>query len=465
MASTITVIQITDHELRLLSGTWPNFSVCASQLWDLNGDLVADLKKLVSSFKIKDRHCVVVIPRREVLLKILQFPSTDIQEISRMLALQIPQIAPFDETQTVYHYRLLESDSSGHSNIVAAIIPTSTIQKYIDAFDSAGFAVVDICSSFDLNAVYAKKFLIPQFKDLFCSALVITDNHFSEMLIIQDGKVVFSHHLSRGVADIEENSESFVIALTRAVVHYHQMNRGQEITAVYMDGRLNGIEEVQDWLAKGPFELKRIDLLGKVPGPVKDFFKKNQLDLAWVALLGKFCDDGQEEIKSFLPQSVYSSKAKKRRQRMQLNFFLALMMTIVLALGLGAAVLHKYRVRLNDVEKRISNLDPVLTKLEFENRFLNDMSARRQEQSLVVYRIKEVYQIVPEGVSLQYFSMQPNGDFDIQGVAEEAQQINALQAALVASPLFDNVELKYATKRKRFNREYTEFKIILRSAI
>ena len=71
--------------------------------------------------------------------------------------------------------------------------------------------------------------------------------------------------------------------------------------------------------------------------------------------------------------------------------------------------------------------------------------------------------MVPDDISLQNFSMRA-GVFELQGIATKDQDINSLQSALVASSLFENIDLQYATKRKRFNQEYTEFKIVFKSA-
>ena len=67
--------------------------------------------------------------------------------------------------------------------------------------------------------------------------------------------------------------------------------------------------------------------------------------------------------------------------------------------------------------------------------------------------------MIPADVSLQYFGMREAGNFELQGIAINDQDVSFLQSALVVSPLFKNVDLQYATKRKRFSSQYLVNKI------
>jgi hypothetical protein len=92
------------------------------------------------------------------------------------------------------------------------------------------------------------------------------------------------------------------------------------------------------------------------------------------------------------------------------------------------------------------------------------LSVRVIYDSTVVDIIKEFYGILPGEMSLKALSLDRTGALVIEGLAQTGSEVNKLQNGLVNSPLFKEVNLQYATKRRRFNEEYTDFKIICRLA-
>lgn len=73
--------------------------------------------------------------------------------------------------------------------------------------------------------------------------------------------------------------------------------------------------------------------------------------------------------------------------------------------------------------------------------------------------IHELNALMPQDVSLRLLHLEEGGRLSLQGYTVAGASISSFQASLVKSPLFKEVNLEYATKRKIFNMELTDFKI------
>ena len=73
--------------------------------------------------------------------------------------------------------------------------------------------------------------------------------------------------------------------------------------------------------------------------------------------------------------------------------------------------------------------------------------------------IHELLRLMPQDLSLRSIYLDEQRRLSVQGYAQAATSVNNFQAGLVKSAAFAEVNLEYATKRKIFNMEVTDFKI------
>jgi len=464
MAAQMTVISITDRDVRVLKGSWPALTVCGRRDYDGNKDLSVRLKELAGLVKPNGSVCVLMISRKDVVLKILDFPSQHPAEIRRMLALQIPVIVPFDETQVIYRDRKIDFQEGGYTRSIAAVVQDQTIQTYIDAVSGAGWFVSDVYLGFDGYRNYITKELHPALSKIAMCAFVISGEWCSEILMIRQGKLIFSYYVPYGRKDSGSSSEDFV-KMAAQILKTHEALQKEQIDYIFFDPFFRDLSGVKFSLMSGHRGTADVlQVFSTLPGALQSFIKKHQMDASWMPMLGCFIRGEEYAPMSFLPQRMSSSYLKRQRRRTLVSFLSALVMMIALCAAFFWVVMRKYDTRLLSLKGDIEALEPQLKALYAEESFYTLISRQDGDAHSVVDTVREIYRLIPQGISLQYFGMYRKGEFEIQGVAEEGQQVSQMQSAFVSSSHFQNVNLKYATKRKRFNREYTEFKLIFEQA-
>ena len=95
-------------------------------------------------------------------------------------------------------------------------------------------------------------------------------------------------------------------------------------------------------------------------------------------------------------------------------------------------------------------------KKQFVETFYQELKRR----IIIVDLIHELNKLTPNDISFRSLLLDDNGSFTIQGYAQTSTGVNDFQSRLVRSAIFNEVNLQFATKRKIFNMEVTDFKII-----
>ena len=167
---------------------------------------------------------------------------------------------------------------------------------------------------------------------------------------------------------------------------------------------------------------------------------------------------------NLIPSEILHRKAGHRRRSAVVRLVGA--GAAVIFLGIAALVTPVYQDSqyLKKIEQEASQIKTSTAKAEKKMEFLEFVKGEIENRVLMVDVIKELYRLVPDEIVLQAVNLDRTGEFMLQGLAKTGAQVNQLQSALVNSLLFSQVNLQYATQRRRFQEEYTDFRIVCRLA-
>ena len=450
------VIQITNHDVKMLGGQYPNVSSCFQKKrlsgHDLKNDLAQGLLKMSPGLK----QCVVVMPRNDALLKQMEFPSIDSKEIRRMVGLQIPMIVPFDDSQVLYQHHLIEIQDSGYGKVLTAVVLNNVIQKYADAFPSNTHSLSNIYLSIETLGEFINKFLKSFILQDDGTIFIFMGTYFAEAVVLKGQQVVFSYHIPFG-RDDTDRAAGFAEELRRCINNFESQN-GESIKKVFFHKDEIDIHQFKNMLGHDA-EVETIDFFREIPEAVFTFIEKGDLDSSWAALLGCFYAPDHRNLMTFLPEGIHSSKMREQNKKILTGFVCSLAAVLIMSGVLFKSIFNKYDNYLGSIHQQIKQMEPRLENVQRQNQFVSMISERAASFS-VVEMVKEIYQALPEDVSLLYLAMRGDRQFELQGTTSADQSLSQIQLALASSDIFQKVDLQYATKRKRFNTEYTEFKII-----
>lgn len=454
------VLQITDQAIRVLRGQWPNISAFAERPRSFGGDIAEEIRQILAQAKLSSGPCALLLSRREMVFQEEAFPSRDHSEILKMIALQVSSVIPYDKDQVLYDYRLIRVTNSGYSEVVIVATPDADVQKYIVAVQKAGLSVADVYLGSESTDIFIQKTIPADFARQNCSLVILAGASASEVVFYIRKQWAFSYYIPYGASDFLSHGQEAIQDILRCIDSFEKKHRGSVVESVWIiaDEEMHALKAQLSILREWSIEM--FDFQSFLPESVRSLYDEKKMHAAWIPLLGCLMKDASMRLMNFLPKGVYLSKAQKQGRKDVLRFCLALAIAGFFIFLLCWGILYKQAKYVESLERQSAQLDPLMEKMQSESEFLEEISRRSDARYSTVRMVKEIYELLPDDVSIQSLGMRLKGGFDLQGIAIKDQSVNQLQSALVSSAFFSRVDLQYATKRRRFDKEYTEFKII-----
>jgi len=452
-----TLLQITRHHLRLLQGQWPELSGCFQIERNSALDLRQELGRLIKESRLKISEAVVLLPRSDVFCKGLVLPSRQEDEIKRMIEVQIPMLVPFDINQTVFDYHMNISAGDEQSEILLGIAPQDCIAASMTDLEAEEISVQDAFLTSDGIDRFIKRFLPDRLSPAKAVAFLFSDTQMSEMVVYEGLTLKASYYLPYGLADIPDRLDEFCREMVSCLKSLTREGRLKKSVSVVLAGFSNDDGMTKALAEAGSIEAEGMELSDilsnaagpdlRLPGPVS----------AWAPLLGFYTAGTEKPLFSFLPAGALSKKEKKARRKKKLHLAAALLCAAGLAVGVFGVQQAGREKYLRAIEQQIKGLQPQIEQADQQQKFFA-MALQNAGSPSVVEAVREIYELLPEDVFLGSFVMRGT-TFELLGSTLRSDSVNELQRALVSSSSFQNAALEYATKRRRFKEEFTEFKI------
>ncbi|MDP2920765.1 MAG: PilN domain-containing protein [Candidatus Omnitrophota bacterium] len=371
-----------------------------------------------------DKKDILIIPRHQVTLRFIELPSLDPSEIRDMVEFQALKELPYPKEEVITGYRNIGSYKKGFSCIMLAIVKRQFLEE-IMAKKSAKPESIRLETEI-LYLYLLKKNLIKQDK---VTLVIDIQRDHSELLILDKTKPVFSRGLT--------NTEAWLEEVDRSVISYRRDRNNREIEEVFVASGLNlNIDNIKPHL-KEYFTV-----------PVN--FYEYKEDMTGVDL--------PLEI-DILPGEYMDKKLSMENTRQAVVTYFLLFVAVVM---LASFFVFKSREKdeallvisekVEGMQGDIEQLDALLKKTEI-------LKGQQEEGGRVVNILKECYDLTPQDITLGGLDYDPAGILYCKGMTREMSGVFNFVKALEKSKYFKKVEVKYATKKKTENQEFTDFNI------
>ncbi len=456
------VIEVTDQYVRLAcmqAGRLCHFDVRPR---DPRGPLLQEVNipKRFLSFE-----ATVVIARREVIFKLLDLPSSDAGELRRMVDMQIASQVPFTKDEMEYSLDVLQTFEDGRSRVLVAVIEKKKAAWYFTEAQARGLRVgrMIISSSALVSACLRPR---PEIQDdRSCHAFVCVDEGHSELCFILGRKMFFSKHFAVGLGGVMETDDP---VLAREVVRaiqtfardYPGIDPENVMVAAPLRCRERFIAQLRALSDRG------IEPAADFPLPVFDGVDPQTWNAHFesasaFAMLGAAGPQEASTI-NLLPAVKVKQEIFKKERAFRNRFLISLLFAGVSLMALLNSHPVRQQFYLAKLNERYEQIRPMLKGAQEAADLMNMIKERSRQRVHVVPLLNELFKLTPEDIVYRSVQMDAGGVLTLQGEARSGASVSLLQKNLVASQVFQDEMLRYATKRKRLNDEVTEFQIACR---
>ena len=461
----VSVLEINDTHIKLLQAQGPvgARTLVYADIQKIEQFTDEALEKLLTRMQaacsINNDLLTLLIPRRVVILKQLSLPSQSEEEIRRMLNLQIVNYMPYTRDDVVFDFCVVEKEVNGYAKILVAIVHREIVLRYLRIMQKIQLNPHRVgVSSFGLQAWFNLQHDQVDLVSAAPTMFIDIDQTQSEICFFYKGKMLFSRSIRYGARDLNaEQIDDFFEQIGLTLGTYKKGQWGPEIKMILMAPALPEGEGLKSKMEEY-FGLPVAEQTPFAEGLDEGLLKKEP-GVSTTAALGFLL--GKDEVAiELMPQEIKTIKLSRVFRLVVLQFLLLLGLSVLLtgaALGLG---LYHELAQLRRIQRDLARTNPLAQQAENRMALIDMIKGKVQNQVLIADVLNDLIRLTPADVTFNSIYFDQLQTLTIQGSAPSGTGVNAFQNNLVNSAKFSDVNLEYATKRRRFDSEFTEFKIV-----
>ena len=465
-----TVIEITDAHVKFAQAKIVRgkrlVSACNVQPLTQHTDeeIIDILTTIVRTKNIQVHDLRVVLPRRLVIVKPLQLPSHNEEEIRKMVKLQLVNQIPYGIDDVIYDVLTLDKDERGYMRVLAVAVHKDVVQQYLNIFKRLDLPVTHLTiSSLGVLDWYIFQNHAAKEKHSTPTMVINIDMTHAEICFCHGQKLYFSRSIDLGAKDLnEEQVFKLVHQIELSMGAYRKQHMGMEIGKIWIVSSVGELEFLREKIEKDLKILTKTFHFSEhvvTKKTVSFSTLKGQLGLSLTVLFGfLFCKE--KRIFNLMPREVHEHKKSESRKRQWVSFIILLVLSCGLAFSILGIELYQKENTLAHIEEQADQVNPQIAQANQQMDVVEQLDQKFKQRIFVSDIVLELYRIVPKTISFRSLQINSQQQLTIQGYAEQGSSVNDFQSSMVKSKVFHDVNLQFATKRKIFNMEVTDFKIV-----
>ncbi len=387
------------------------------------------------------------LPRQMVNIRMLELPSTNMDEIADMVDLQIGKQTPYSKDEIVSDYRIAGSGREGYTNVMLAIVQRSAVRQRYSVFEDAGIEVARMSVS--------SEGLLNWYENTVSGAsagadvLLDVDSFYTDLMILSGRRLVFTRSILIGanqlLGEYEKWKDKFSLEVKRSIETCHTEWPGVNAGRIWLSGAGAAITNLPLYLGGQiglPVEVK--DCLAcarkmpKTPSPKDPQYSPVSL----TPLLGVALAPGKLEF-NLIPDSVRLRTGLVRKARS-----LTLLGVLVMALLVAASMYTS--IRFYAKKSLLGSLEKEYVETHRETENLSKMRAttrkveeRRNLQFGPMNVLLEIIRQVPDAVFFDSVDLDfsaDKGQIRLAGSAANRSDVTTLVKNMELSTLFKDMK-------------------------
>lgn len=397
-----------------------------------------------------------VLPREQIITRLVRFPSTDAAEIAEMAELYAKAQLPYTKGQAVVDTRILQQDQ-GFSTVSLVACQRDVVERHLAVLSEAGLhsALVTVTS---WGVMGWSRNVSPALEQ---PALIVNiDDARTDFVLISGDRLLASRSVGQGVQEwqhLPETAELLVTEVERTRTTLRKELPGIEAKTLV----LTGLGELAQWRET---VAQRLNL----PVTVIEASKATEVAVEGAAIspvvVAGVAVSEQRDLVNLSPSEA-RAHVHERRQLKELKTVTGLLIAAMVLAGALLTVSLLRHQRLNaQLEQMVDTLEPKAKLVRERGRSVDLVRALFAERRRLAETLSGIFQATPEPVSLEALTVeQGRHEITVRGLAASTQTVLEYIQRLEQLEGIEAVELKYSTSRSTPSGERTQFELMLKT--
>lgn len=471
-----TTVEINDYHVKILqglpagqAGLRDNGSVRLARclIRPVNGNAEESVPAILQEFLAgneveMDKFCAV-IPRRHFIYRRLRLPSVEPEEIRRMIGLQIHTLVPYSREDVIFDW-VPVGENEGATDLLAVIVPREVVRRLTDMLIRARLRPSRFApSSFGLLNWYLTQQNNRTMDEKSAAMLIDADYGGAEIVFCRRGDLLYSRYLPGDPGHVLPERETLLREVRISFKAFAQENPGIQVSEVVVTAGNHG-ESMAAFLKEALGLPVAAQNSFSALSYVDDFdyaLLRNYGQVSVMSCIGFLCEP-RTRWPNLVPEEVLNHKRQSSRHVQFLRLGSAAVSCILLMSALMGVSVWKDQRYLSRLKEENKKLEIRVQEARRINEAIRRLPVISGGRFLAAELFKTLYEASPEGLSFRSVSLENDGTLVIQGEAGSGGSVNELQQQLLSAKGLTDVSLEYVAQRRRYDGEYTEFKITCR---
>ncbi len=422
---------------------------------EISSAIINSLKKK----RYKSQSISVSLSRNFVTMRNLHLPSTDQEEIEKMIGIHVTRIVPHKSNEVVSSYCLSGIDEMGYGRVLVAIVHNENISRQLRILDRAGFLVDGITLS--SHCVWEKV------KTEFCSSIPTNavcgifdvDADFTDFILFDKDNLLFTRTIA--VKGAEANTELGLRKLLGEARQLMVIFGNEEVNSkpekIFLSGAIKKemVPAIEDDLET---PVQYVSPLSCVEGK-KDEGEDVARKLSFIGVANVAVSaDSEKKLSFVLPEMKIRKMLRDRiREISVLGSLVIYSLCVICFIFLGR--IYNQQSYMDDLIEQSSGIESDIGDLVGYRDKVNFVKEHLEKRRIPMLVIHPLQKLMKENMSVTFIRLNAENKVTVRGRVFHLSDVFNLISELEKIKYFVDVQTRYTRKQKFKGDEMTEFEV------
>jgi len=418
--------------------------------------------------KIAPTQVLCLISSKQFIFKNVDIPSTEREEVSKIIDLQAGRFTPYAREEIVIDFVCLEALVQHFTSVLLFIVNRKIADRLANIFQDARLRIEKVVVACDCMATtyMAAAQGVPLQGAL--GGLHIGEE-YSELTVIDENQVVFVRNIPAGAASFKKNPEQahsdFVQELDRSISAYHDQGVGKPIHRLLMTGFTEVLKPLDAELKRagsmhaGKIEISSFDYRQyfQASESVNEIVR-NAGQFSFFELFSVLAHAERTKVNLLLPELKLRRRIHETSRDILGLGVLIMSIFLLMSLIMGSKIYFKKVInqKLDSISKKYGSEAMRLEAVSTKNRIVKKLIESRGKELTVLNVING---FIGDDLYLSQINYDNEGHVSIAGTAASMSRVFAFVTQLMQSNYFSKVETKETKSRKEGKQDVADFVI------
>jgi len=428
-------------------------------------DITKALLPILKSLPVKFNESFLVLPVTSAIIKTIQIPSINENEIKDILNLQAGRETPYSREELIVDYIKLSQIQGIYTKVLVVIVTREAIMKMFTLLQGAGVNVTKIFFSAEGICVWCSQVLTPEAFDP-TRAIVNIDTETADFSIFSEQGLLFTRTIPIGLNTLNQGKEGtvnkFIEEIKNSVEAYQieDISKMPNSLFVTRTGKVLPAlrQELSGALGMSVNEAaltRRIEVEGEYKARLDDDTAPSFIGPIANTL---FSDNLHINL---VPENIKLKRKFEQKGRkitmagvLCMVIFFQICMTFILKMFYKENYLNSLARKFEEKIDEADHLRVVSEKTRTLKHYLSN-------KSYAIDGIIRLYEVVPDEIYIKGLTIDQEKKLFIKGTSKSMSRIFAFVTELENDPLFSGVKTEFTESKKERGEDVSEFGIVM----